>query len=373
MAGVPRSGILRCVKYVEPPTNPDEWSALFRENASIRRRGGALGRIARFFRDLFRYDGGLQRDFNIVALDLLRDLRTDLTALHNDIESLHADLVRSQDELTGELRDKFDRQMPIAVGRNDALVAALDQKIEMLAVRVRDVSAPILESHGNTQARNEFVYRRMEDALRGSETEIRAALEHYVSLAADHQPVLDIGCGRGEFLAMCRERRISATGFDTNERSVVDLRSRGFDVADAGIPDCFENMDAASIGSILASHVVEHIPADVLFSLFAESKRVLKPGGLLMIETPNAGSISMSATDFWRDPTHLGPRHAASLTVIAREFGFEIAEIRTTAPYPEANTLTVSESQPDDIRAVVARLNELLFGDQNLRVVLRKT
>lgn len=373
MAGVPRSGILRCVKYVEPPTNPDEWSALFRENASIRRRGGALGRIARFFRDLFRYDGGLQRDFNIVALDLLRDLRTDLTALHNDIESLHADLVRSQDDLTGELRDKFDRQMPIAVGRNDALVAALDQKIEMLAVRVRDVSAPILESHGNTQARNEFVYRRMEDALRGSETEIRAALEHYVSLAADHQPVLDIGCGRGEFLAMCRERRISATGFDTNERSVVDLRSRGFDVADAGIPDCFENMDAASIGSILASHVVEHIPADVLFSLFAESKRVLKPGGLLMIETPNAGSISMSATDFWRDPTHLGPRHAASLTVIAREFGFEIAEIRTTAPYPEANTLTVSESQPDDIRAVVARLNELLFGDQNLRVVLRKT
>lgn len=373
MVGVPRSGILRCVKYVDPPTNPDEWSALFRENASVRRSGGVPGRIARFFRDVLRYDGGLQRDFSIVALDLLRDLRNDLTSLHNDIQSLHQDLVRTQDELTAELRDKFNRQMPIAVGRNDALVAALDQKIEMLAVRVRDISIPFLDPAAVVSARNDFLYRRMEDALRGSEAEVRAALEPYVALAKGHQPVLDIGCGRGEFLAMCRERRIGATGFDTNERSVADLRARGYDVAQAGIPECFAHMDSESIGSILASHVVEHLPAEILFELFAQSKRVLTQGGLLMIETPNAGSISMSATDFWRDPTHLGPRHSASLTVIAREFGFEVAEIRTTAPYPEANKLTVSESQPDDIRAAIARLNELLFGDQNLRVVLRKS
>lgn len=361
------------MKYVDaPPSNAEGWAEVWRGNLSIRRSGGFAGKIARFFRDIFRLDAGRQRDFNIVALDLIRDLRTDLTSLHADVQLLHEDIVRTQTDLTGELREKFGRQMPIAVARNDALVAALDQKIEMLAARVRDFSNPLFTTESGSTVRNDFLYRRLEDALRGSESEVRNALEHYVSLAATNQPVIDIGCGRGEFLAMCREKGIAARGFDTNERSVADLTSRGFAVAIAGIPQCFAGAGDDSVGSILASHVVEHLPADVLFALFAESKRVLKRDGLLMIETPNAASISMSATDFWRDPTHLGPRHAAALTVVAREFGFEVAELRTTAPYPQSNLLALSASQPDDLKTVISRLNEILFGDQNLRVVLRK-
>jgi len=163
---------------------------------------------------------------------------------------------------------------------------------------------------------------------------------------------------------VCREAGIDARGFDTNERSVADLRARGFDATLAGIPECFAPIANGSIGTVVAMHVVEHLPVDALFALFSESARVLRSGGLLIIETPNAESIAMTAGDFWRDPTHLAPRHPAALTLLAREHGFAIEELRAIHPYPEGNRF------PGD-SPLAAALNERFFSGQDLRLVLR--
>jgi O-antigen chain-terminating methyltransferase len=216
------------------------------------------------------------------------------------------------------------------------------------------------------------VYRRLEDALRGSEAEVRVDVAHYVRLAADHRPVLDVGCGRGEFLAACQESSIAARGVDTNERSVADLKARGFEVALAAVPECFATYEPGSLGSILAMHVVEHLPVDALFALFREAKRVLRAGGLLMIETPNAESIAVSASDFWRDPTHLAPRHVAALTVLAREHGFEIAEVRAVHELPEGMRIPMLESDAPELQRVIHTINDRFFGPADLRLVLRK-
>src|SRR5207253_3475524 len=117
---------------------------------------------------------------------------------------------------------------------------------------------------------------------------------------------------------------IDARGFDTNERSVADLRARGFAVELAGVPECFAAFGGQSVGAVLVMHVVEHLPVEILFSLFHEAARVLRRGGLLMIETPNAESLAVSASEFWRDPTHLAPRHPAALTLLGREHAFSI-------------------------------------------------
>ncbi len=260
--------------------------------------------------------------------------------------------------------------IPISARRNDALIAALDQKIETLAVRMRDATNPVVASSPSSPARaNDLTYRRLEDGLRGSAAEIRDAMRHYADLAAKHQPAIDVGCGRGEFLELCREAKIEARGFDTNERSVADLKKRGFDVALAGIPGCFSSIAAGSIGSLLAAHVVEHLPVDDLFALFREAARVLRQGGLLMIETPNAESLLVSASEFWRDPTHLAPRHPAALTLLGREHGFDVVEVRAVHPFPEGTRLPAGDSST---QAIVELLNDRLFGAQDLRVVLRK-
>ncbi len=119
-------------------------------------------------------------------------------------------------------------------------------------------------------------------------------------------------------------------------------------------------------------HVVEHLPVEHLFALFAQAARVLRQGGLFMIETPNAESIAVSASDFWRDPTHLAPRHPAALTLLAREHGFSIDEIRAIHPLPEGNQIAIGEDATPTLRRVVDFINERVFGPQDLRLILRR-
>jgi len=236
-----------------------------------------------------------------------------------------------------------------------------------VAVRVRDLTNPVIQSGAVAPHGDDIIYRRLEDSLRGD-----VDMAHYAALARDHQPLLDVGCGRGELLDLCKAAGIEAHGFDTNERSVADLRARGISADLAGVPECFAAIDDGSIGSIAALHVVEHLSVGGVFALYRQAARVLRPGGLLMIETPNAEALAVSASDFWRDPTHLAPRHPAALTLLGREHGFEVDELRAIHPFPEGNRLVARDDDAPSLRALVDALNERLFGGQDVRLVLRK-
>ena len=355
----------------EAPSGAEAWREVWREDRRYRPRPSKyewlLAPLRKLLRRATAIDSERQRDFNLVLLDLVRDLRSDVEAVRRDLRS---DLETVQRDLAGALARESERLhelVLIAAKRNDALIAALDQKIETVAVRVRDAVNPVVAASSS-----DVLYRRLEDALRGGETEVRADVAHYVNLAKDHQPALDVGCGRGEFLVAAREAGIEASGVDTNERSVSDLRQRGFTVDLSAIPECFAGVQDGTLGSVLAMHVVEHLPIDALIALFRESARVLRLGGLLMIETPNAESVMMSASDFWRDPTHLAPRHVAALTVLAREHGFSIEEVRAVHELPEGARIPILESDPPELQRVVHAVNDRFFAPQDLRLVLRR-
>ena len=351
-----------------PPSGADGWRDVWLNDRRFRPRKSALGFLLRLFQRILdratRAERDRQRDFNLALLDLVSDLRSDIGRIRDDlkrdIETVQRDVRVADEALAEELR-KIRELIPIAAKRNDSLIAALDQKIETVAVRVRDVTNPIVASSSVT---SDFLYRRLEDGLRGA-----VDVADYVALAREHEPVIDVGCGRGEFLAACRDAGIEARGFDTNERSVSDLVDRGMDVSVAGVPGCFANIADASIGTVVAMHVVEHLPVDALFALFAESSRVLRTGGLLIIETPNAESLAVSASEFWRDPTHLAPRHPAALTLLGREYGLAIDEIRAIHPFPDANRFVATS---EDLRGLVDALNDRVFGGQDLRLILRR-
>jgi SAM-dependent methyltransferase len=349
-----------------PPSGAEGWRDVWLNDRRFRPRKSAFGFLLRFVQRLLdratRAERDRQRDFNLALLDLVGDLRSDISRvrddLKRDIETVQRDVRVADEALAEELR-KIRELIPIAAKRNDSLIAALDQKIETVAVRVRDVTNPVIAS---ASVASDFLYRRLEDGLRGV-----VDVADYVALAKE--PVIDVGCGRGEFLITCREAGVAARGFDTNERSVADLVARGIDAAVAGVPGCFANIANASIGTVVAMHVVEHLPVDALFALFAESARVLRSGGLLIIETPNAESLAVSACEFWRDPTHLAPRHPAALTLLAREYGFTIDEVRAIHPFPDANRFVATS---EDLRGLVDALNDRLFRGQDLRLILRR-
>ncbi len=362
-------------QYVEtPPGGVDAWRETWESDRRYRpHRDSALWSfLRRLVRRAIEPDAERQKNFNIALLDLLADARRDAEAIRRDmrrdLESLQSDMANADQAIAGDVA-RLRELIPVAARRNDALIAALDQKLETLAVRLRDVTNPVVAS---ATISSDFIYRRIEDGLRGSESEVRDDVQPYVALAGDHQPAIDVGCGRGEFLVACREAGVDARGFDTNERSVADLRVRGFAVEHAGIPECFASFTEGSVGAILAMHVVEHLPVDLLFGLFREASRVLRRGGLLMIETPNAESLAVSASEFWRDPTHLAPRHPAALTLLGREHGFAIDEIQAIHPFPEGTRLKIGEDDPPQLQRVVNAINERLFGPQDLRLILRR-
>ncbi len=368
-------------KFVDgPPAGPDAWREVWEEDRRYKPRASRqewfLRTARRITRRAMEADAERQKNFNVVLLDLVADLRSQIEKLRSDLKadlaSVQSDVRAADEALAADVKSAREL-IPVAAKRNDSLIAALDQKIETLAVRLRDLTnASIEKAAGSERRAMDFVYRRLEDNLRGSEAEIRAAVSEYVERSRDHQPLFDVGCGRGELLAACRAAGVQARGCDTNERSVADLRQRGFEVDLAGVPECFGGIPDGSLGSLAALHVVEHLPVQLLFVFFQQAGRVLKSGGLLMIETPNAESILVSGSEFWRDPTHLAPRHPAALTLLGRERGFDIEEIRAVHPFPEGTRIAVVPSDPPELRRVIAAVNDRLFAPQDLRLILRK-
>jgi len=367
--------------FVEkPPEGAEGWQKVWRENLRYQAAKpptplhAMFARLLNLFRHGQRADLDRQRDFNLATLDLLSDARRDVSDGRRDLEAVQSlfrrDLQQAQSELLGEIARLRDL-LPIIAGRNDALMSALDRKIETVAARVRDLSLPLLQGEASSEFRSDFVYRRLEDALRGSEEEVAGSLTPYLDFASAHQPVLDIGCGRGEFLRLCHAGGISARGFDSNERSVSNLKAAGLDVSLGMIPGCLNEIGDSSVGSIFASHVVEHLPFADLVTLFASAARILESGGLFMIETPNASSLFMAGSEFWRDPTHLAPRHAAALALIGREVGFDVARVETLHQFSAGHELQTTSEDPA-LQALVSDLNTRLFGDQDLRLILRK-
>jgi SAM-dependent methyltransferase len=346
-------------KFIEaPPAGLEGWRDVWRENRRYATGGsGLLALVRKLMRSIGRADEARQRDFNIAVLEMIEDRGRDVAAVRAELEAARAEL---------------ETLLRTAVDRNDALLLAIDAKVETALARIRELALPAAQRPREAPDGGEWLYRRLEEGLRGSEGEVRESLAFYLDRARQSQPVIDVGCGRGEFLEMCRAGGIDARGFDTNEISVAALKARGLTVSAEAIPDCFRGMADESVGTIFASHVVEHLPVEPLIELFAESKRVLRSGGFLMIETPNAEALAMSASDFWRDPTHLAPRHLAALTLLAREYGFAVEEAAAVHPYPEARRLRLSPHASDDVRALAAQLDAILFGPQDLRLILRK-
>ncbi|HUP63999.1 MAG TPA: class I SAM-dependent methyltransferase [Thermoanaerobaculia bacterium] len=349
-----------------PPEGLGGWRRVWSEDrrfpsADRGLQGALFGFLRRLFRRASREDAERQRNFNLAMLEMLEDQLRETRALR---EQFASQLRQAQQWNTTELKT--------VVERNDALLSAVDRKAETALARIRDLVLPSLAPQGPTTRREDWLYRRLEEGLRGSSSEVEKAMAEYLPLLDGHQPVVDVGCGGGELLALCREKGIDARGYDTNERSVAALAAKGLDVALGAVPDCLAPHPPESLGAIVATHVVEHLPTGALIELFAAARRVLRPGGLLVIETPNAESLAMSGSDFWRDPTHLAPRHAAALVLLAREYQFGVHLATTVHPYPASRHLEVDEGASPEVAKLAAQIDAILFGDQDLRLVLER-
>lgn len=209
-------------------------------------------------------------------------------------------------------------------------------------------------------------YFAFEARMRGSTAAVRERQRVYVEDFRDASPVLDVGCGRGEFLVLLKEAGIEARGIDADADMAAFARGEGVDVDQADAITYLDSLEDGYLGGIFAAQVVEHLPPPTLVRLLELAAAKLRPGGLLVAETINPLS-PLALRSYFADLTHAQPLVPDTLVLLAQHAGFRAVETRYLNE-PEEKLAV-----PDDplIAGNVRRLNELLFGSLDYAIVAR--
>jgi 2-polyprenyl-3-methyl-5-hydroxy-6-metoxy-1,4-benzoquinol methylase len=284
------------------------------------------------------------------------------------MDEIRTSLAVAQQQVT-TLKREFER---IAASRTIAPAAAEGAPTA--------ASVPPSQSSIATEA---WKYVGFENLFRGSTDEIRARLEDYAPLFEGASDVLDVGCGRGEFLEILGARGVRARGIDLNHEMVESCRARGLDVVEADALGYLRSQSDESLGGLIATQVVEHLEPPYLLALLDQAQQVLKPGSRIVLETINAACWLAFFESYLRDITHARALHPDTLRYLVTASGFVDAEVRFKAPVEPANRLrrapAAARDSSEGLAALsdafddnVERLNRLLFTHLDFAVIARR-
>lgn len=223
----------------------------------------------------------------------------------------------------------------------------------------------------------DFDYFGFESVMRGSREEIAERQAGYLEAFSDVDDVLDVGCGRGEFLEALRGAGKRARGIDLDADMVDQCLALGLEARQGDAITYLATLEAGSLGGIFASQVVEHLPPRQLVAFLRGAARALRTDGVIVLETINPGSLS-ALRNYFADLTHSQPLVPETLAFLCESAGFREVSVEYTSPVPEAGRLThvpFGPSVPHAAQAASDRnvdlLNALLFAPQDYAVMGR--
>lgn len=327
------------------------------------------------------------------ALEALEGDLRDVTARQDDLLKIGARLEALQQGLRemaaqqDDLRKALDRQRSNLANRiaaeglyahqTRAQLSLQERRLSLLLEETRKLvresppGAPAPLAAEISSGRTEL-YVDFEAAFRGTREEIREKQSIYIPMlrdagaGQDDRPVIDLGCGRGEWLELLRTAQMAASGVDTNESMIESCRGLGLNAVLGDALSYLRGLPESSAGAVTAFHLVEHLPFDAVLALIDESIRVLKPNGILILETPNPGNVQVGAQYFYLDPTHVRPLPSPMLRFFAEARGMCRVEILELHPYPEAMRV------PEDGSELAKRFNDYFYGPRDYAVIARR-
>ena len=292
------------------------------------------------------------------------------------------DAQREFNDVTLKLIDELSEA--VSAAHDERLVAELEERVLRLerAARSGPAAPRPADAHpsGPAPATAEpFDYFAFEARMRGSRADVLERQRPYVADFEEAAPVLDVGCGRGEFLSLLREAGIEAAGVDRDPDMVELCRADGLEVEQGDAIAHLESLADESLGGVFAAQIVEHLRPAPLVRLLELACAKLRPGGILVAETMNPLSL-VAFKNYFADLTHAQPLVPETLVLLARQAGFGSTELRFLHPPPEHERLRPVDLPPDPafdsariaLGANVARLNELVFGPQDYALVARR-
>ncbi len=313
----------------------------------------------------------------------LRSLATQVDVVHGQLQALSnqgAAKDQKLDSLTVDIKTMGDRLQTLSDQheRNDSYVKSdlAQQKrlitlfLEQAQQQFPDLTQPRSDSVFKTENYHalDAFYIALEDEFRGKREEIKDRLKVYLpyldsaALNIRDSLILDLGCGRGEWLDLLRESGYTARGIDLNQIALEQCRAKNLDVLEADALTHLRSLPTASVAAVTAFHLVEHLPFAILVELLDEIVRVLQPQGLIIFETPNPDNVSVGSCTFYLDPTHQRPLPGLMMEFLTRNRGF------TKVKLLKLNS-AASDYRVPDTSELANRFNECFYGPMDYAVI----
>jgi len=235
-------------------------------------------------------------------------------------------------------------------------------------IATRQIKAMLAEDEHRLDA----IYASLEDCFRGTREDIKQRQRIYLPIVLEAkvgtkaEPIIDLGCGRGEWLELLRHEGLTARGVDINRIFLEGCRELDLDVVEQDAVTYLQSVKSNSVGAITAFQFIEHIPIKTLIGLLDESLRVLKPGGLVILETPNPANVLVGSCFFHMDPTHHKPLPLPLCKFLLEARGF--VDLVGLDLNPFESTLQIPEGAGKFNEIV----NQYLFGPRDFAVIGRK-
>jgi 2-polyprenyl-3-methyl-5-hydroxy-6-metoxy-1,4-benzoquinol methylase len=306
-----------------------------------------------FLRSVADLQGGFSHRVGLMEANLREQMR----AQHKDFEGA---LDRSNLDIQKRLWDDLERIRAEYEKLIYSELKTIRQRAQVAAASLPASPAPAPVAASTPAG---FDYGRFAERFRGSEEYVRAGQQFYRPLFEGRSQVLDIGCGRGEFLELMRDAGVAARGIDLAGESVAECRAKGLQADRADLFEYLAALPPASLDGIYCGQVVEHLAPERLPEFVKLAAESLERGGVLAIETPNPECLAIFATHFYLDPTHTRPVPHPLLAFYLEEFGFGLIEVHRLSPAVES--MPALASLPEDFRAA-------FFGGLDYAVIARK-
>ncbi|MGN1403039.1 MAG: class I SAM-dependent methyltransferase [Ruminococcus sp.] len=287
-----------------------------------------------------------------------------------------------------QLRQDFE-QACVNLRNNNAQLSTLQSNLDCLKVQLRQLERHMpkaaetvpVESSGAVQhpssapaqTYDTIEYFDFENHFRGSVEQIKNAQRQYLPYFTGKQHVLDLGCGRGEFLSLMQEQGIPAVGVDLYEPYVEYCTMQGLNAVCGDGVTYLSKMDKAD--GIFVGQVVEHLTPEQIMTLCRTAFEKLEDGGCLVVETPNPTSLSIYTNAFYIDPSHVKPVHPLTMQYYLEKAGFTRTEIIYTESSRPAQTIPELHCPGENVaefNAAMQQAAKMLYGSQDYAIVAVK-